>query len=232
MNDHLDLDTALRFAFRDPKWVQKTLVGGFLYLTIIGFVPVLGWALEIQRRAMRGENEPLPEWDDFGKYIMDGLKLWLVQMVWGFPMLVFGLAYAAVAFPLIFSFSNSGGEEIILILNAIFFACMPFLMLYSILLWTLLPHITGIIAETGDIVQALNVLNVLRLARARLGQTLLAGLLGYMAIYAASFIGIYLFCVGMFFLAPIGYAMMHHLFGQAYRLAKAALAETALLVTK
>lgn len=229
MNDRLDIDTALRFVFRDPKWVQKALVGGFLYLTLIGLVPVMGWALEIQRRAIRGENEPLPEWDDFGKYIVDGLKLWLVEVVYFLPVYAFGLIYFALFLPYsINSTTPTSYDQLIYMFAAGSFACMPFLMLYSFLLWTLLPHITGIMAETGDIVQALNVPYVLRLTRARLGQTLLAGLLGYMAIYAASFIGIYLLCVGMFFLAPIGYAMMHHLFGQAYRLAKAKLGEAVL----
>lgn len=230
MENRLNIDTAIRFVFRDQNWVGKVLVGGFLCLTMIGSIPVLGWALEIQRRAMRGENEPLPEWDDWGKYLVDGFKLWLVQVIWGLPITVCVLLVIIPAFMMTFVYEmNQGSEMLLLASSAIFVVIMPLLAAFSLFLILLWPVYTGILIETDDILQALNPARVFRLLRANFWQMALAAFLGYTAIYGATMIGVYLCFVGMFFLAPIGYAMMHHLFGQAYRIARAR-AEAAELV--
>ncbi len=225
MENRLDIDTGLRFFFRDPQWGRKLLIGGLLQLTLIGGIPLAGWALEIQRRALRGENEPLPEWDDWGKYIVDGLKMWLVQVVWGLPLIIL---WVVTFFPMMVLLlgadtSSPPNEALFLGISALFFCAMPFLAIFGLALYLFWPLYSGILADTGDILQALNPLRVFKLLRASFWQTALAGLFGYMAIYAASMVGMMLLFIGMFFLAPIGLAIMHHFFGQAYRIARAKL---------
>ncbi len=225
MENRLDIDTGLRFFFRDPHWGRKLLIGGLLQLTLIGGIPVMGWALEIQRRALRGENEPLPNWDAWDKYIVDGLKLWLVGFVWGLPLTILWVVtfFPMMIFMLGADTSSPPNEALFLGTSTLFFCAMPFLAVLTLMLYLVWPLYSGILADTGDILQALNPLRIFRLLRASIWQTALAGLLGYMAIYAASMVGMLLFFVGMFFLAPIGLAMMHHFYGQAYRIARAKL---------
>ena len=73
----LDFGRGIRFVFDDPDWVKKVLIGGgmmLLSIFIIGSFWVMGYWVRLIRRAARGEDRPLPEWEDLGGMLMDGLK--------------------------------------------------------------------------------------------------------------------------------------------------------------
>jgi len=75
-DDTLDFGRALRFVTDDPDWVRKILLGGVFTLlasVIIGAFFVAGYFLALIRRAARNEAYPLPDWDDLGRYFIDGL---------------------------------------------------------------------------------------------------------------------------------------------------------------
>src|SRR3989304_589343 len=93
----MDIGAAFSFVTQDKDWIKKILIGAVLVLTGIGMVPVLGWALEITRRVIRGDTDLLPEWTEFGKFIVDGLKLILGALVWSLPFAV--LAGCLVGIP-------------------------------------------------------------------------------------------------------------------------------------
>jgi hypothetical protein len=69
----------LRFPMQDPEWRNKFLVGSVLVFLnfIIPILPMLvvgGYALKVMRQAVQGEEPTLPEWDDWGDLLVEGLK--------------------------------------------------------------------------------------------------------------------------------------------------------------
>jgi uncharacterized protein DUF4013 len=73
----LDFGRGIRFVFDDPDWVKKVLIGaGMMILSvfIIGSLWLMGYWVRLIRRAASGEDRPLPEWDDLGGMLVDGLK--------------------------------------------------------------------------------------------------------------------------------------------------------------
>jgi len=97
------------------------------------------------------------------------------------------------------------------------FLSYPVLMLFMFLFQTLLPIITGLFVDKDSIREALRISRVWKLIKSNYLQCFGVAFLSYAASYAASMVGFALFFVGMFFTMPIGMAIMHHFFGQAYR---------------
>ena len=66
------------FAFRDPKALSKFMIGSLMVLLIplfgLGLLALLGFGVRTARGALRGDEHPMPDWDDFGGLLFDGLK--------------------------------------------------------------------------------------------------------------------------------------------------------------
>jgi len=84
------LKSIFRFPFQGAGWEKRFLVGALLTFVsfIIPIVPVIfvcGYLLEVMRRAVKGEELVLPDWTDWGKLGLDGLKYILVNLVFLLP---------------------------------------------------------------------------------------------------------------------------------------------------
>lgn len=101
----LDPDLAARAFFRDPQWLFKTGIGGFLnvlsfilcalsYLLIpVAFLlwgVVTGYVLRAARAHMKDPNDKLPEWNDWLDLLISGLT-WMAiytgQLIFFFSVL-------------------------------------------------------------------------------------------------------------------------------------------------
>jgi hypothetical protein len=101
----------LKFPFRGPNWVNRMLVG-LGVLIAGGIIPVLpglvwwGYMLQIMREAANGEGEGLPEWKDWGRLLLDGLRMAVVEFTFLLPGLLVTLVgfkiylISAIAFPI------------------------------------------------------------------------------------------------------------------------------------
>jgi hypothetical protein len=81
------------FPFRSPKWENRFVLGSGLILVgfIIPIVPLLflyGYVVEVMRLALEGKDLALPAWDDWGKYLKDGLRLVGVGLAFLAPALL------------------------------------------------------------------------------------------------------------------------------------------------
>lgn len=73
---YIDFGRAFQFYFEDPDWVKKTLWGCLFYILamfLVGAPFLTGYGAEVTRRAARGEPRPLPEWENFGQFFLEGL---------------------------------------------------------------------------------------------------------------------------------------------------------------
>ena len=76
------------FAFRDPKALSKFMIGSLMVLLIpllgLGLLALLGFGVRTARGTLRGDEHPMPDWDDFGGLLVDGLKA--VGVVLGYSL--------------------------------------------------------------------------------------------------------------------------------------------------
>jgi hypothetical protein len=96
------LKAVFAFPFKDEKWQSKFTIAVLLSLGSILIVPwwlLLGYIHELMRRIiLDGEEPSLPEWDRWGEYLIDGLKLFVVGMVYNLPVIL--LIFASYYYPI------------------------------------------------------------------------------------------------------------------------------------
>ncbi len=79
---------------QDPDWKRKIGVGSLLFFSsafipLAGQLALLGWLTLAARRAVQGNDTPLPDlrfdFDYLGKLLGIGLKPWVARVVWTMP---------------------------------------------------------------------------------------------------------------------------------------------------
>lgn len=86
------LKTALATVHRDRQWWQKSLIGGALWLTIVGYPFVEGFQIESIENTNHGYPSPLPRWNDFGTKAVQGLFAFVIDFFFfAFPVLLGGM---------------------------------------------------------------------------------------------------------------------------------------------
>lgn len=75
----------------DPEWMSKTFLAGLAaFVPVIGRIALIGWSSLILRRAISGQDSPLPRFDlDFdylGKLLTVGFKGFLASILWSLPI--------------------------------------------------------------------------------------------------------------------------------------------------
>jgi len=111
-----------RFPFEGPEWQKRFLIGAGLILAgfvvpLIPLVFVLGYVLQVMRRAATGEDLELPPWDDWGQLALDGLRSMLIGLVYlgpGFLVFYGGMALyvvASLALPLGMELGGAAAEQ-------------------------------------------------------------------------------------------------------------------------
>lgn len=124
----------LTYMFKDPKAAMKIVIGG-----LVSLVPILSWAasgyaLRVINN-IRNRQDPLPEWgEEFGKFFMDGLMVWLIQLIYSLPMLLILMA-SGIPVLLAGAASNSQNTDALAALMA-GGSCLVFLVtiVYAVLL--------------------------------------------------------------------------------------------------
>lgn len=86
------LKTALTTIHRDPAWWCKSLIGGALWLTVVGYPIVEGYQIESIDNSKSGYPTPLPRWNDLGSKAVQGLFGLLIDFFYFlFPLLASAL---------------------------------------------------------------------------------------------------------------------------------------------
>jgi hypothetical protein len=209
----MDIGRAFSYVFEDEDWVVKVLIGAVLVLTGIGFIPVIGYGLEVARRVVRGDPQPLPAWDDWGTKIVEGLVSMVISFVWSLPGIILSSCIAIILVPV----SNRGGQ--VSALAVVASVCVGLLVfLYSLLMALVLPAAMTHYAVTGEFGAAFRFGEVIGLVRNNLGAylmvlvvTILGGFIGSLGTIACA--------IGVVFTSFYSVLVTYHAYGQAYRVA-------------
>jgi hypothetical protein len=198
---------------RDPEWVKKIAIASFIlfigaFIPILGQVVLAGWSALALRRAVSGQDAPLPRLDlDFnylGKLLSTGFKGFLAQLLWSLPLvavLAMGLCcfYAGMV-ALALGVNGAGGsdESIGIVLACVVGVCI-LVMPFVIVVLSAPVHVANMRAElTDDISSAMRFKDVLEMTKL-LMKELVIGQFVLMALgIAAVVFGVLTLYIGMF----------------------------------
>ena len=237
-----NLKTIFTYPFKDEHWQGKlAIAGGLMFASfIIPIVPYLalaGYMMRIIKQVVEGDGDPaLPEWDDWGELLLNGLKLVGQSFIFALPLIILWfIGYGTMFFPVVLSelaaeSGDMGPEGLWMIISLLTMGGSYILFGLVILLSFLLGFIQSVIichvAVTEQFAAAFRFREWWRILRSNLGEFLLAfifimGLsIGLGAIYQVLMLTIVLCCILPFVLsAASGYLMlvMPPLFGRVYR---------------
>ena len=114
----MDFGKAISYPFDDEDWLKKLGIA-----LVVGFIPIVnlaayGWYVKIISNVMRGEEKPLPGWDDFGDFFMKGLIVGVASFIYTLPVFIsYGVGAGASAV------LSSGGDDALTTIGFIIFAC-------------------------------------------------------------------------------------------------------------
>ena len=137
----------LSYPFKDERWKGKAVIGVLLLFgnIIIPILPALfvnGYYYQIMHRILVGDGEMhLPEWDDWGKLLKDGWRLFCVNFVYGLPGVLFILVGVVLYFVGTLGIGIAGAESsipddsvlLVFLFFGIMFVCLCIGSLLSIL---------------------------------------------------------------------------------------------------
>jgi hypothetical protein len=209
----MNFKKAIKFIFEDPAWASKVLTGAAIWLSAgltfsLSFMFVAGYGVEVTRRVIRHDPEPLPPWSDLGRLFKDGIYMYVFLLIYLLPV---GIIFVAAG-----TFVNTimEGDSGVVVALAIILMLIPLVLEFVAL--ALFYAAIGRYAATGKFSSALQFKEVWLLVKNNpkiylvtllmvlLGNTLLL-LLGALA------------CgIGLFAAGPIMQMFMGHLIGQAY----------------
>jgi Protein of unknown function (DUF4013) len=206
---------AFTYVFEDPDWVKKIIIGGLFQLAsmfLIGIPFVLGYFARTMRNVMNGVQRPLPEWDDFGGFFGEGLKLFVVGFLYFLPLaiLYFGSFVGAA---ILGSQHSDAGQILGCGMGGLM--CVVFVLVFVVAI--LLPAATTLVVADGSIASGFAFGRILGYVRANAANYLLAFLAHFLANFLSQF-GMILLCVGVFFTGFWSLLVAAYAYGDAYRL--------------
>jgi hypothetical protein len=183
----------------------------------VPLIIVTGYSLVALDNVRLGHEHPLPEWQDWGKFFMLGLKAFVALFVWALPMFI-GFV-PVLAGSVLSDNGNSNGTGAIAALLIICGSCLMFL--WGLFIALLTPAIYARLAATDRFASAFELGRIWEFTRDNLGNVIIAILLVWLAGIIAAVLGalgFLLLCIGAMLTIPLAtlwqYLVQAHLFGQ------------------
>jgi hypothetical protein len=204
----MDIGSSFSYMFQDEDWIKKILIGG-----VVGIIPIvnfaaIGYMIQIIRNVRDGQALPLPEWDEFGKYFVDGLWIFLIFLVWSIPIILVaclqGIGTAVLAE------ASEDAANAFGVISACF-SCV--IVLWALVIAVASPAILVRYTEIGEFMAGFQFSELLNIIRANVGNYIIAILLIWVAGLIASF-GVILCVIGVIFTQFWSYLVTGNLLGQ------------------
>lgn len=211
----MDYGKSFTFPFKDQDWLMKLIVGGVFVLLsgiLVGIPFVLGYAIEVIRNVIAGNDEVLPAWDNLGEKFMQGLILALILLVLALPAILVQ-ACSSVGLG---ALASNGSEGVSTLAGLLMLLVYLVVALYSLIIGVASPAIYLRYTMTRQFGASLQPAAIWAVIRANIGQYILVLIVGYGAMIVASF-GSILCVIGVFVTVFWAYLVQAHLLGQYYR---------------
>ena len=226
----MDIGKSFGYVFDDEEWITKILIAaGILLLGIFFFwwlIPSIlaglllgGYGIEITRRVIRGDTQVLPEWDNWGELLVDGLKAWIIEIIYALPIIVLGVCLS-IPLGILSEEAQEASALLSVCLSGIYF-------LWGIAMGLLLPAAIAMFVAEEEVSAAFRFGDVFGLVRDNFVTYLLVLVIGWVASFIGG-LGLLVCGVGVLVTAPYAGWITAHIRGQAYLEAKGQLAQPAL----
>lgn len=219
----MDIGKSFTFVFEDEQWIVKILIGaailllGVLFSWLLLIPLILAWALlggyavEIVRRVLRGELDSLPEWDNWGVLLVDGLKVVVIGIIYALPLIILSLCLGV---PIGAFSENAPGA------SSWLSACLSCVaLLYAIAISLVYPAAVAFYAAEGDMAAAFRFGDVFGFVRDNIATYLVTFLMSWVASLIGN-LGSLVCGIGWLVTMPYSVMVIGHLYGQAYVEAK------------
>ncbi len=140
----MDIARAFTFVFDDDDWIGKvvmvlawSLVGLIPLFGLVGWAALAGYTVEMLRNMRRGDEHPLPRWDDVGGKISDGANILVAAFVYniGNFLVICGMVLIAPAMGAV----SNGDANLASTASLAITCCLSVLLLaYNLIVWPLL----------------------------------------------------------------------------------------------
>jgi hypothetical protein len=219
----MDIGKSFGYVFEDDEWITKVLIAAailglgilFSWMLLIPLIIALfllgGYGVEITRRVIRGDTEVLPKWDNWGELLVDGLKAWIIQLVYALPIIILGIC---LSIPV--GILAKEAQEVSSLLS-VCLSCVYFL--WGIAMGLLLPAAIAMFVAEGEVSAAFRFGDVFSLVSGNLTTYLLVLVIGWVASFIGG-LGLLVCGVGFLLTAPYAGWITAHIRGQAYLEAK------------
>jgi hypothetical protein len=192
---------AFTYLREDPEWLNKLIVAVLLSLTLIGFIPVMGWGAEITHRLIHGRRDFLPAWSDFGELTVTGLKLIATNFVWWLPVTVFYAPF--MVFPFFATWASElsadGSFETLFSTLPLGIMClMPLIMALQFSIVALSPAYRGQFAAEKSVADGLDIKQVWGNFKSNWANYAVVAILGTWVPAMLANLGMFFFCIGYF----------------------------------
>ena len=160
----MEFGKAFSYQFEDQDWIKKILIAAVVPLIpIIGSLVTAGWGVEITKRVIRRDPQPLADWNDFGGYLAQGFKLLIIGLVYALPIIIISIC-PTVLYLVPYDSSSYETVQTIAIISTV---CVGLVgVLYGILLAFMIPAAIGRFADTGQLGAAFKFREVFALVKA------------------------------------------------------------------
>ncbi len=218
----MDIGKAFSFVFEDSDWIVKVLIAGAILLVgllfswlvliplILAFALLGGYSIEIMRRVINGQADLMPDWDNWGEMIADGLKAIVIGIVYALPFIIIS---ACLGIPLGLVSDQGGGSNALVSLLSVGLSCLN--IIWSIIISILLPAALAFWVADDDLGAAFRFGEVIAFVRDNLTTYLITFLMSWVASIVGS-LGVILCGLGWFVTQPYSLMVTGHLYGQAY----------------
>ncbi len=190
----MDIGSSFTYMFEDENWLKKVLIGGIVAIIPIVNFAAIGYLVQIIRNVRDGHPLPLPEWDQFGAYFMDGLWIFLIILVYLIPLILLaciqGIGTAALS-------SNKDAESALTIVSSCFSCLMA---VWGLLVGALSPAVLIRYAEVGEFMAGFRFGEIFSVITANIGSYVIVLLLWWVASFIGE-LGIILCVIGVIFTA-------------------------------
>jgi hypothetical protein len=203
----MDIGSSFTYMFEDDNWIKKIAIGGVVSIIPIVNFATLGYLVQVIRNVRDGQPLPLPEWDQFGQYFIDGLWIFVIFLVWSIPIIVVaclqGIAGATLT-------DNQNQTTAYSIISACL-GCLSFL--WGLVLGIVYPAILVRYAEVGELMAGFRLGEIFGIIRANVGNYIIVVLLTWVASLIA-LLGLILCVIGIIFTQFWAYLVSGNLMGQ------------------
>ncbi len=231
-----------KFPFSEKSWIQKVLIIFLLMVAnfIIPLIPsifIAGYYYRICRRIIAEDGQAvLPEWDDWSRLLVDGIKYVGASIIYCIPLLISFLLMYLVAFLPMFgsilpmdTWNGNGAPPVMIgsmLLMFLMYPMMSLMMLLSLATGTFLPPALMHLIARDSFGGAFQFSGWWKIFRANFSGYLIAYLIT-LALYALVYFGFMIFAYSIILCCP-GYILLFAmaiychmiasaLFAQAYR---------------